>query len=115
MPRAEVSDRDHAIAEIDDGVVAPAPRRTQRGDGAIDFTGIRPVLHRIPIVLTATLLLFLIGGVAGLLIGNRLGGYALVVPAAGCLAVAVASVLHSRGRRTSLDRAKPELMQANSG
>ncbi|ASX03596.1 DUF1275 domain-containing protein [Mycobacterium avium subsp. hominissuis] len=67
-------------------------------------------------VLTATLVLFLIGGVAGLLIGNRLGGYALVVPAATCLVVAVASVLHSRGRRRrSLVLTEREPIQANSG
>lgn len=51
--------------------------------------------------LTMTLLLFLTGGVAGLMIGTRLGGYALIVLAAIRLAAAVASVLHSRGRRAS--------------
>ncbi len=50
-------------------------------------------------VLTVTLLLFLAGGAAGLLIGARLGGYALVVPAVICGAVAIASVLHDRRRR----------------
>ncbi len=51
-------------------------------------------------VLTATLVLFLTGGVAGVLAGARLGGYALIVPAAICAAVAGVSVLHAaRGAR----------------
>ncbi|WP_244892650.1 YoaK family protein [Mycobacterium asiaticum] len=47
-------------------------------------------------VLVATLVLFLTGGVAGVLAGARLGGYALIVPAAICAAVAGVSVLHRR-------------------
>ena len=47
-------------------------------------------------MLSVTLLLFLTGGVAGILAGARLGGYALLVPASICMAVAAANVLHSR-------------------
>ena len=52
-------------------------------------------------VLTMTLLLFIVGGAAGLLLGARLHGYALIIPAAACGAVAVASVLHDRVHRES--------------
>jgi uncharacterized membrane protein YoaK (UPF0700 family) len=51
-------------------------------------------------MLSVTLLLFLTGGVAGILAGARLGGYALLVPAFICMAVAAANVLHSRQRDT---------------
>jgi uncharacterized membrane protein YoaK (UPF0700 family) len=51
-------------------------------------------------MLSVTLLLFLTGGVAGILAGARLGGYALLVPAVICMAVAAANVLHSRQRHT---------------
>lgn len=53
-------------------------------------------------VLTVTLVLFVVGGVAGIVSGARLGGYALIIPAVICIAVAVASLLHGRGRRLSL-------------
>ncbi|BDB44851.1 MULTISPECIES: YoaK family protein [Mycobacterium] len=57
-------------------------------------------------ILSVTLLLFLVGAIAGLLIGARIGGYALVVPAAMCVAVAAANLLHSRGyRKEPQDRA----------
>ncbi|QLL10451.1 DUF1275 domain-containing protein [Mycobacterium vicinigordonae] len=50
-------------------------------------------------ILLVTLLLFLCGGIAGLLVGAQIGGYALVVPAAMCAALAAANLLHSRGYR----------------
>ncbi|WP_292974921.1 YoaK family protein [Mycobacterium sp.] len=43
--------------------------------------------------LALTLLLFLIGGAAGLVAGSRWGGYALIAPAMFCVALAAASVL----------------------
>jgi uncharacterized membrane protein YoaK (UPF0700 family) len=49
-------------------------------------------------VLLTTLLLFLGGGIAGIVFGARFGGYALLIPAATCAAVAGANVLHSRAR-----------------
>lgn len=54
-------------------------------------------------ILSLTLLMFLTGGVAGLLVGARIGGYALIVPAAACVAVAAASLLYSRGYRSRRD------------
>jgi uncharacterized membrane protein YoaK (UPF0700 family) len=51
-------------------------------------------------MLSVTLLLFLTGGVAGILAGARLGGYALLGPAVICMAVAAANVLHIRQRHT---------------
>ncbi|WP_082952697.1 DUF1275 family protein [Mycolicibacter sinensis] len=59
-------------------------------------------------VLAATLLLFLVGGAAGVLTGIWFGGYALIIPAAVCGAVAAASLLHDRRRRTSLSFATAE-------
>jgi uncharacterized membrane protein YoaK (UPF0700 family) len=47
-------------------------------------------------ILTATFVLFLVGGVIGLIGGARYGGYALFLPAAACVALAAASVRHSR-------------------
>ena len=52
-------------------------------------------------VFTVTLVLFLVGGVAGIVSGARLGGYALIIPAVICIAVAAASLLHGRRRRLS--------------
>ena len=46
-------------------------------------------------VLSATLLLFLVGGAAGILIGARVGGYALLAPAAICVAIAATYLLHA--------------------
>jgi uncharacterized membrane protein YoaK (UPF0700 family) len=51
-------------------------------------------------ILVTTLLLFLAGGVIGIVFGARLGGYSLLIPAATCAAVAGANMLHSRGRST---------------
>ncbi|OBK20767.1 hypothetical protein A5635_01775 [Mycobacterium asiaticum] len=50
-------------------------------------------------ILSATLLLFLTGAVAGLMAGARIGGHALIVPASICLALAAAGVVRSRKRR----------------
>lgn len=47
-------------------------------------------------VLSLTLLLFLAGGAAGLLIGTSLEGYALLVPAALCGTIAAMNWLHGR-------------------
>jgi uncharacterized membrane protein YoaK (UPF0700 family) len=44
-------------------------------------------------ILTTTLLLFLAGGIAGIVAGARFGGYALLVPALTCVAVAAANVV----------------------
>ncbi|SPM33891.1 Uncharacterized membrane protein YoaK, UPF0700 family [Mycobacterium rhizamassiliense] len=49
-------------------------------------------------ILVTTLLLFLGGGIAGIVFGARLGGYSLLIPAATCAAVAAANVVHSRAR-----------------
>ncbi|WP_244895933.1 YoaK family protein [Mycobacterium asiaticum] len=50
-------------------------------------------------ILSVTLLLFLTGAIAGILSGARLGGNALIVPAAICVVVAAAVVLQCRERR----------------
>ncbi|OBG73503.1 MULTISPECIES: YoaK family protein [unclassified Mycobacterium] len=47
-------------------------------------------------ILVTTLLLFLGGGIAGIVFGARFGGYSLLIPAATCALVAAANVLHSR-------------------
>ncbi|MBX9642422.1 MAG: DUF1275 domain-containing protein, partial [Mycobacteriaceae bacterium] len=52
-------------------------------------------------ILAVTFVLFLVGGVIGLLVGGPLGGYALMIPAVTCLAVATGCLLHSRGRSRS--------------
>lgn len=61
-------------------------------------------------VLTTTVVLFVGGGATGALIGGRFGDNALLLPAAACLAVAVASLLYSRRRATRWARAtsRPE-------
>lgn len=57
-------------------------------------------------VLGATLLLFLVGGATGLLFGNWVGGYALLAPAAACVALAGAYTI--RSRRFAGDSARTE-------
>ncbi|CQD02404.1 hypothetical protein BN1232_00106 [Mycobacterium lentiflavum] len=47
-------------------------------------------------ILVTTLLLFLGGGIAGIVFGSQLGGYSLLFPAATCAIVAGANVLHGR-------------------
>lgn len=47
-------------------------------------------------VLSVTLLLFLAGGIAGLVMGAELGGYALILPASLCVAFAAANVVQHR-------------------
>lgn len=59
-------------------------------------------------ILSATLLLFLTGGVFGLLVGVAIGGYALIVPAASCVAIAAASLLYSRRYRDEQDNEAAE-------
>lgn len=49
-------------------------------------------------ILATTLLLFLGGGIAGIGFGAELGGYALLVPAATCAAVAGANLVWTTGR-----------------
>ncbi|WP_253849263.1 YoaK family protein [Mycobacterium asiaticum] len=50
-------------------------------------------------ILSATFVLFLAGGVAGLLAGARFGGYALILPAGVCVVVAAVAAIHSQTRR----------------
>lgn len=50
-------------------------------------------------ILSSTLLFFLTGAIAGLMIGAQIGGHALIVPAAICLVLAVVSVTRSRTQR----------------
>lgn len=45
-------------------------------------------------ILSSTLLLFLAGGVAGLMVGAQVGGYALIVPAAMLVVTATVAVVH---------------------
>ncbi|OBF24521.1 hypothetical protein AWC13_25570 [Mycobacterium kubicae] len=57
-------------------------------------------------ILTATLLLFLTGAVAGLAVGARFGGYGLLIPASICLTLAAISVARSRRLRTQTELAE---------
>jgi uncharacterized membrane protein YoaK (UPF0700 family) len=50
-------------------------------------------------ILSATLLLFLTGAVAGLMAGARIGGHALIVPATICLVLAAVCMARNRARR----------------
>lgn len=50
-------------------------------------------------VMTTTVVVFLGGGAAGAVVGGRIGDKALALPAAACLALAVASLLYDRRRR----------------
>lgn len=63
-------------------------------------------------MLTVTFVLFLAGGVIGLLVGSRLGGWALVIPAVTCLAVAAGCLLHTRNRRDESEDASAESVHA---
>lgn len=54
------------------------------------------------VILTVTLLLFLSGGIAGILIGAQLGGFALLFPAAICVAIAATNVVQGHERRPAL-------------
>lgn len=51
-------------------------------------------------ILSSTLLFFLTGAIAGLMIGARIGGHALLVPAMICLILAAVSVTRGRRRRS---------------
>ncbi|MFV8318076.1 YoaK family protein [Mycobacterium sp. 23] len=59
-------------------------------------------------ILSATLLLFLTGAVAGLLAGARIGGHALIVPATICLVLAAVCIARSRKRRSQQEPAAAE-------
>lgn len=79
--------------------------RTTHFTGTITDLGLmlgRSRLHGIKkwnaAILATTLLLFLGGGVSGIVFGAQLGGYALLIPAATCAAVAGANVLLSPRR-----------------
>jgi uncharacterized membrane protein YoaK (UPF0700 family) len=65
-------------------------------------------------ILVTTLLLFLGGGIAGIVFGSHLGGYSLLIPAATCALVAAANVVHSRGSSTepAPDAAAAEAVRA---
>ena len=52
-------------------------------------------------VLTATVVLFIGGAAAGVILGGRIGDHALIPAAVACVALAVANVLHDRRRRAS--------------
>lgn len=52
-------------------------------------------------VLTATVMLFIGGAAAGVILGGRIGDHALIPAAVACVALAVANVLHDRRRRAS--------------
>ncbi len=54
-------------------------------------------------ILAVTFVLFLVGGVIGLVTGARLGGYALIIPAVSCLAVAAGCLRHTHNRRNELE------------
>ena len=58
-------------------------------------------------VLTATVVLFVGGAAAGVIIGGRIGDHALIPAAVVCVAVAAASVLDDRRRRARAARAAP--------
>ncbi|WIM86728.1 YoaK family protein [Candidatus Mycobacterium wuenschmannii] len=57
------------------------------------------------LTLGLTLVLFLVGGAAGIVAGSRYGGYALAAPAAACIAMAGAAMLR---HRMSLSRLRRE-------
>jgi uncharacterized membrane protein YoaK (UPF0700 family) len=59
-------------------------------------------------ILTSTLLFFLTGAIGGLMIGARIGGHALLVPATICLVLAAVSVSRSRRRRNQRELAAAE-------
>lgn len=52
-------------------------------------------------VLSVTLLLFLVGGAAGIVIGARIGGFALLVPAVLCVVLGASYSLNSRSARAA--------------
>lgn len=52
-------------------------------------------------VLTATVVLFIGGAAAGVILGGRIGDHALIPAAVACVALAVANVVHDRRRRAS--------------
>ncbi|OBK18824.1 YoaK family protein [Mycobacterium asiaticum] len=68
------------------------------------------------IILSVTFVLFLAGGVAGIVAGARFGGYALILPAAICVIVAAIGVVHSQTQRQSADATvdEPEPLEAKA-
>lgn len=67
------------------------------------------------VILTVTLLLFLTGGVVGIVFGARFGGYALLAPAAACLSIAVANVVHAFALRRVRDDGSQREQPAENG
>ena len=63
-------------------------------------------------ILTSTLLFFLTGAIAGLLVGARIGGHALIVPASICLILAAVSVTRARRRRPEREPAPIQAVPA---
>lgn len=59
-------------------------------------------------ILGVTLLLFLGGGVAGILAGARFGGYALLIPAAICLTLGTAYLLQNRYSGAAITEGAPQ-------
>ncbi|EFG79847.1 hypothetical protein HMPREF0591_0243 [Mycobacterium parascrofulaceum ATCC BAA-614] len=81
------------------------PVRTTHFTGTITDLGLllgRSHRHRMDkwkaTVLTTTVVLFVGGAAAGVLLGNRIGDHALIPPAVTCLALAAAIVLQYRHR-----------------
>lgn len=66
-------------------------------------------------VLTTTVVLFVGGAAAGVLLGDQIGDHALIPPAVACVALAVAIMLHRRrtGHCHSSARSKAEPAQPN--
>lgn len=88
--------------------------RTTHFTGTITDLGLmigRSRLHGIDkwkaAILSVTFVLFLVGGVIGLMVGDRLNEYALFIPAGVCVAVAITGLLHSRMAR---ERAAEEMV-----
>jgi uncharacterized membrane protein YoaK (UPF0700 family) len=104
--------------------------RTTHFTGTVTDLGLligRSRLHRFDswraAVLSATVITFITGSVAGTVLGSRIGEAALLLPAAVCVLIAVAGLAYDRqrhllapstesGPRTTTDRDEPELRRA---
>lgn len=64
-------------------------------------------------ILAVTLLLFLGGGVVGILAGAQFGGYALLIPAAVCLALGSAYLLQNRHASAAITEGAPQPAAGN--
>jgi uncharacterized membrane protein YoaK (UPF0700 family) len=64
-------------------------------------------------ILAVTLLLFLGGGVVGILAGAQFGGYALLIPAAVCLALGSAYLLQNRHGGAAITEGAPQPAAGN--